>query len=478
MDILRDIQDPYPYFRGLICEIGIPAGGGAVRQAGPQARHLEGTFFIYLDSALLGIVNTPALRSAWRTLLGIAMSTLAFLLSFYYLARKLLDWDQFQLGLAPLIGGLFFFMGVLFVLIGLMGEYIGLLVTHIVKRPMVVEKERVNFKYNGQRRTSMMTRIEGYSIFREDLEHIALHLAAERASLDGARLLITGGHRLLRHLAAGRSALRYRERQAEGVRFGPEPRSVAITSPARPASRRARRRELDPWFGAGFRRRGAWSIQPHPACRIRVESGRRSDWALRHMTSAIAGTQRLIDMATTHRTEAFLVTTSGAVYGNPEKSIDGRFVEGPGSAADYATRSMSTANPSGYGDDAGGHVAAGGGSARSTPAASHSSGPTSRLTPIMRSAISCATRWRAGPIVVSGDGTPAQVLPLRREDLVGLADGDPRPRRERPAPTMSAASAPSRSASWPASSTAARADRPSSTSGRSRRRARRLRLPS
>lgn len=146
MDILRDIQDPYPYFRGLICEIGFPRAEVPFDKQVRKRGLSKGTFLIYLDSALLGIVNHSRAPLRLATLLGIVMSSLAFLMSFYYLVRKLIAWDEFQLGLAPLIGGLFFFMGVMFVLIGLMGEYIGLLVTHIVKRPMVVEKERVNFK--------------------------------------------------------------------------------------------------------------------------------------------------------------------------------------------------------------------------------------------------------------------------------------------------------------------------------------------
>ena len=79
------------------------------------------------------------------TLIGIMMSTISFVFGVYYLVSKLLMWEQIQSGIAPLAIGLFFFLGVLFLLLGLMGEYIGLLVTHTVKRPMVVEAERINF---------------------------------------------------------------------------------------------------------------------------------------------------------------------------------------------------------------------------------------------------------------------------------------------------------------------------------------------
>lgn len=145
MDILRSIQDPYPYFRGLICELGFPRAEVIFDK--PLRKHgiSKGSFFIYLDSALLGIVNHSKAPLRLATLIGIMMSTISFVFGAYYLVSKLLMWEQIQSGIAPLAIGLFFFLGVLFLLLGLMGEYIGLLVTHTVKRPMVVEAERINF---------------------------------------------------------------------------------------------------------------------------------------------------------------------------------------------------------------------------------------------------------------------------------------------------------------------------------------------
>jgi glycosyltransferase involved in cell wall biosynthesis len=145
MDILRSIQDPYPYFRGLICELGFPRAEVIFDK--PLRKHgiSKGSFFIYLDSALLGIVNHSKAPLRLATLIGIMMSTISFVFGAYYFVSKLFMWEQIQSGIAPLAIGLFFFLGVLFLLLGLMGEYIGLLVTHIVKRPMVVEAERINF---------------------------------------------------------------------------------------------------------------------------------------------------------------------------------------------------------------------------------------------------------------------------------------------------------------------------------------------
>ncbi|WP_199155791.1 glycosyltransferase family 2 protein [Chromobacterium sp. ASV23] len=145
MDILREIQDPYPYFRGLICEIGYPRVEIPFDKPLRRSGLSKGNFFVYLDSALLGVVNHSKAPLRLATIIGGTMSGLSFMLGVYYFARKIIAWDDFQVGFAPLAIALFFFLGVLFFIVGMLGEYIGLLVTHTVKRPMVVERERVNF---------------------------------------------------------------------------------------------------------------------------------------------------------------------------------------------------------------------------------------------------------------------------------------------------------------------------------------------
>lgn len=146
MDILREMQDPYPYFRGLICEIGYPRVEVPFDKPLRRSGLSKGNFFVYLDSALLGVVNHSKAPLRLATIIGGTMSGLSFMLGVYYLVRKIIAWDDFQVGFAPLAISLFFFLGVLFFLVGMLGEYIGLLVTHTVKRPMVVERERVNFE--------------------------------------------------------------------------------------------------------------------------------------------------------------------------------------------------------------------------------------------------------------------------------------------------------------------------------------------
>lgn len=146
MDILRAIEDPYPYFRGLICEIGYARA--EIPFDKPVRKHgiTKGSFFIYLDSALLGIISHSKAPLRLATILGVFIGGISFLLAIYFAIRKLFAWEDFDAGFAPLAIGIFFLFGVMFFLIGLIGEYVGLLVTHIVKRPMVVEKERVNWE--------------------------------------------------------------------------------------------------------------------------------------------------------------------------------------------------------------------------------------------------------------------------------------------------------------------------------------------
>lgn len=145
IQILRSLNDPYPYFRGLICDIGFPRAEIPFHK--PMRKHglSKGTFFVYVDSALLGIVNHTKAPLRLATLFGIGMSVLSVLIGLYYLFRKLTDWNEFDIGIAPLMVGQFFFLGIMFFLLGLIGEYVGLLVTHVVRRPMVVERERINF---------------------------------------------------------------------------------------------------------------------------------------------------------------------------------------------------------------------------------------------------------------------------------------------------------------------------------------------
>ncbi len=146
MEVIQDMHDPYPYWRGLLCELGYPIAevlyDKPVRKRGISSYN----FFNYLDSALHGIISSSKLPLRLAIYTGGLVSAGSFLTGIYYFIQKLLFWDTFQAGIAPLTIGFFFLMGLLFMFLGILGEYVGLLVTHIVRRPIVIEEERINFE--------------------------------------------------------------------------------------------------------------------------------------------------------------------------------------------------------------------------------------------------------------------------------------------------------------------------------------------
>ena len=142
---LRKIDDPYPYFRGLVSDIGFPSHEIEYTQPTRKRGISKNNFYTLYDIAMLGITNHSKVPLRLATMLGFAMAIASFLIAMGYLVAKLIFWDQFSLGTAPLIIGLFFLGSVQLFFIGVIGEYIGAIYTQVQKRPLVVEKERINF---------------------------------------------------------------------------------------------------------------------------------------------------------------------------------------------------------------------------------------------------------------------------------------------------------------------------------------------
>ncbi|WP_431096391.1 glycosyltransferase family 2 protein [Polaromonas aquatica] len=145
LEVLRRIDDPYPYLRGLVSEVGYEA----VQIPYNQPRRLRGltknNFYTLYDIAMLGITSHSRVPLRLATMIGFALSGLSLLVSLVYLVLKLAFWNQFSMGTAPVLIGLFFFASVQLFFIGLLGEYVGAILTHVMKRPLVVERERINF---------------------------------------------------------------------------------------------------------------------------------------------------------------------------------------------------------------------------------------------------------------------------------------------------------------------------------------------
>ena len=145
IDYCKKLGDPYPYFRGLIAEIGLPVEKIAYHQPLRKRGFTKNNFYTLYDIAMLGITNFSKVPLRLATMVGFLAATLSLLVAVGYLIYKLLFWQNFAIGTAPMVIGLFFFASVQLFFIGILGEYIGAIHTQVLKRPLVVEKERINF---------------------------------------------------------------------------------------------------------------------------------------------------------------------------------------------------------------------------------------------------------------------------------------------------------------------------------------------
>lgn len=147
VEAVRAFNDPYPFFRGMIAEIGLPFCEIPYKQRRRKGGITSNNFYSLYDTAMLGITNLSKVPLRAVTFLGFASAVLSLLAGLGYLVYKLLFWNSFSVGVAPLILGLFFFASVQLISLGIIGEYIGSIYTHVQKRPYVIEKERMNFEY-------------------------------------------------------------------------------------------------------------------------------------------------------------------------------------------------------------------------------------------------------------------------------------------------------------------------------------------
>jgi glycosyltransferase involved in cell wall biosynthesis len=145
IEAVRRFDDPYPYFRGMIADIGFNHAEVAYVQARRERGITKNNFYSLYDLAMLGITSHSKVPIRMATMAGFALSAMSLAAAIGYLVYKLIYWYEFSVGLAPLVIGVFFFASVQLFFIGVLGEYIGAIHTQVQRRPLVIEKERVNF---------------------------------------------------------------------------------------------------------------------------------------------------------------------------------------------------------------------------------------------------------------------------------------------------------------------------------------------
>ena len=146
IDVLRELQDPLPYLRGIIAELGFDYVAIPYEQQKRKSGKSKNNFYTLFDIGMLGITSYSKVPLRIATLAGFSLSGLSFLIGIVYLIMKLVFWDIFRAGMAPMLIGMFFLGSVQILFVGLLGEYISNINIRVMNRPLVVEEERINFQ--------------------------------------------------------------------------------------------------------------------------------------------------------------------------------------------------------------------------------------------------------------------------------------------------------------------------------------------
>lgn len=142
---LKKINDPYPYFRGLLCELGYPIATVNFVQPKRLRGVTSQNFYSLYDMAMLGITKHSKVPLRLMTIFGFILSILSLLVAIIFFIAKIFYWNSFSIGIAPMLIGIFFFGGVQLFFLGMLGEYIGAIQTQVRNMPHVIEVERINF---------------------------------------------------------------------------------------------------------------------------------------------------------------------------------------------------------------------------------------------------------------------------------------------------------------------------------------------
>lgn len=147
IDVLRKLDDPQPFLRGIVAELG-PAKRGVVyyEQQKRRAGKTHNNFFTLYDAAMLSFTSYTKIGLRLASIFGFFFSAIGFILAIVYLIMKLVRWNSFAMGTAPILIGLFLFSSILLFFIGFLGEYVLCINTRVMNRPLVIEEKRLNFE--------------------------------------------------------------------------------------------------------------------------------------------------------------------------------------------------------------------------------------------------------------------------------------------------------------------------------------------
>lgn len=146
VDVMRNLKDPTPFLRGVVAELGYKRVSIEYTQAKRRAGKTHNNLMSLFEAAMLSFTSYTKVGLHLVTIAGFVISGVSFLVALFYLIYKLLFWNTFSAGLAPLVAGMFFFNGLQLLFIGFVGEYVMSINTRVMNRPLVIEEERINFE--------------------------------------------------------------------------------------------------------------------------------------------------------------------------------------------------------------------------------------------------------------------------------------------------------------------------------------------
>jgi len=145
VDVLKQLDDPMPYMRGIVAELGFARMEIEYVQQKRRFGKTKNNWYTLYDMAMLGITSYSKMVMRLATIFGFIIAGMSSAIAMYYLIMKLIYWDMFPLGTAPIIISIFFLGSIQLFFIGFLGEYILNINTRVIKRPLVVEEKRINF---------------------------------------------------------------------------------------------------------------------------------------------------------------------------------------------------------------------------------------------------------------------------------------------------------------------------------------------
>ena len=146
LEVLKTLDDPTPFLRGIVAELGFKRKDIEYQQPQRRAGKTSNNFYRLYDGAMLSITSYTKVGLRLATLFGFVCSVISVIIAIVYLVMKLMYWDRFTAGMAPMLIGVFLLGSIQMFFIGLLGEYILTINSRVMKRPLVVEEERINFE--------------------------------------------------------------------------------------------------------------------------------------------------------------------------------------------------------------------------------------------------------------------------------------------------------------------------------------------